>query len=156
VVKINAMKPRIKVLVVGGVLTASIGCYFGYFWIDRRFRESMASSYEVKRMHVAPGTLKSISGADNKKIAKSDSPREYTVCFSIDSFSDVPRDLQSEYEEVERTRTSKDGPRCIRERNQSSIDGTPGQAIQICYLLYGQGAITVERLVIRGQELNAL
>jgi hypothetical protein len=151
--KINAMKPLIKVLVVGGVSAALIG---GYFWIDRTFRESMASSYEFKRMHVAPGTLTSISGADNKTLAETNSPREYTVCFSIDSFSDVPRDLQSEYEEVERRRTAKDGPRCIRERSQASIDGTPGQSIQVYYLLYGKGAITVERLVIRGQELNAL
>ncbi len=150
---INAMKPRIKVLVVGGVLAALIG---GYFWIDRKFRESMASSYEFKRIHLAQGTLKSISGANNKTAAETNSPREYTVCFSIDSFSDVPRDLQSKYEEVERTRTAKEGPRCIRERNQSSIKGTPGQAIQVYYLLYGQGAITVERLVIRDQELNAL
>jgi hypothetical protein len=134
-------------------LAALIG---GYLWIDRRFRESMASSYEFKRMHVAPGTLKSISGADNQTPAETNSPREYTVCFSINSFSDVPRDLQSEYEEVERTRLAKDGPRCIQERNQGSIDGTVGEAIQVYYLIYGQGAITVERLLIRGQDLNAL
>ena len=150
------MKPRTKVLIVGGAIAALVGVCFGYFWIDGRFRESMASSYEFKRMHVAPGTLKSISAADNKTLAESNGPREHTLCFSIDSFSDVPLDLQSEYEEVERTRTAKEGPRCIRARNQSSIDGTPGQAIQVYYLLYGQGAITVERLVIRGQELNAL
>jgi hypothetical protein len=146
------MKPLMKVLAVGGVLAALTG---GYFWIDRTFRESMPSTYEFKRMHVAPGTLTSISGAVNKPLAETNSPREFTVCF-FDSFSDVPPNLQSEYEEFERTRTAKDGPRCIRERNQRSIDGTPGQAIQIYYLLYGKGAITVERLVIRGQELNAL
>jgi len=151
--KINAMKSLMKVLVVGGVLAALIG---SYFWIDRKFRESMASSVEFKRMHVAPGTLTSISGADNKTLADTNKPREYTVCFSIDSFSDLSRDLHSEYEEVKRTRTAKDGPRCIRARYQSSIDGTPGQRIQVYYLLYGKGAITVERLVIQGQELNVL
>ena len=116
----------------------------------------MASSYEFKRMHVAAGTLKSISRADNQTPPETDSPREYTVCFSINSFSDVPRDLQSEYEEVERARMAKDGPRCIRERNQGSFNGTPGETIQVYYLIYGQGAITVERLAIRGHYLNAL
>ena len=147
------MKLQFKVLVVGGVLAALI-C--GYLWIDRRFRESMASSNEFKRLLFAPGTLKSVSGADNRTPAETNSPREYAVCFSINSFSDVPRDMQSEYEEVERTRMAKEGPRCIRERNQSSIDGTPGEAIQVYYFIYGQGTITVERLVIRGQDLNAL
>ena len=147
------MKPQIKVPVILGVLTALIG---GYFLIDCRFREATASSYEFKRMHVARGTLKSISGADSKTPAGTDTRREYTVCFSVDSFSDVPSDLQSEYSGAERAHTAKDGPRCIRGSNQNSIGGTPGEAIQVYYLLYGQGEITVERLVIRGQELNAL
>ena len=138
------------------VLAALIGGYFGYFWIERAFRDSTKSNYEFKRLHVAAGTLKSVSMMDIKTPDKGDSTRTYTVCFTINSFSDVPRDLQSEYEVAERRRATNDGPRCIRVSNQRSIDGTPQEAILVYYLIYGQGVITVQRLLIRGQELDSI
>ena len=139
------MKLLFRVLALVCVLAVLIG---GYFWLDRKFHEAVASNYEFKRMHVAPGALKSISeGA-------AASP---TMCFTIDSFSDIPHDLQAQYAEAERSRTAKDGPRCIRVSGQRSpIAGMPGEAIQVYYLLYGHGVITVERVAIRGQELNAM
>jgi hypothetical protein len=149
----KAMKPQVKVLVFVCVSAALIG---GYFWIDRPFRESMKSNYEFKRMHTAPGTLKSISGPANKSSVEGGDMRTYTVCFTLDSFSDLTRDLQQEYAEAERSRMTRDGPRCIQARDRRSVEGTPGEAIQVNYLIDGQGAITVERLVIQGQQLSAL
>jgi len=146
------MKLQQKLIGVGCVSAVLIG---GYFWIDRNFHNVTTANYEFKRMHVAPGTLKSVSAVDTKTPV-GDSVRTYTVCFTIDSFSDVPRDLQSEYAQAERTRIANDGPRCLRVRNQRSIEGTPEEAVQVYYLLYGHGAITVERLRIRSQELNAM
>jgi len=143
----------VKVLVLICVSTALIGrC----FWIDRAFRETMKSNYEFKRMHTAPGTLKSISGAANKSSVESDGWRTYTVCFTLDSFSDLARNLQQEYAETERSRMTRDGPRCIQVRDGRSVEGTPGEAIQVDYLIYGHGAIAVERLVIQGQQMRAL
>jgi hypothetical protein len=149
----NVMKPKLMLLIVVCGSAALIG---GYLWIDRKFHNVMTTNYEFKRVHMAPGTLKSVSAADIQTPVEGDGTRTYTVCFTIDSFSDVPRDLQSEYEQAERTRTAKDGPRCIRVSNQRSIDGTPKEPIQVYYLLYGQGTITVERLVIGGKELSAM
>lgn len=116
----------------------------------------MTANYEFKRGHVAPGTLKSISAAEINTTVEDDNSRTYTVCFTIDSFPDVPRDLQSEYAQAERERMAKDGPRCIRARSQRPIDGRPEEAIRVYYLIYGHGAITVERLTIQGGELNAM
>lgn len=147
------MKPIPKVLALVCIFAALIG---GYFWIDREFRAAMASSNEFKRMHVAPGTLKSVSGTANRTPTKTESVRVYNVCFAIDSFSDVPPDLEPEYAAAERSRTAKDGPRCIRVSHQHSIDGTPGEAIRVYYLLEGHGAISVERLTIGDEELNAI
>ena len=116
------MKLLFRVLALVCVLAVLIG---GYFWLDWKFRGATASNYEFKRMHVAPGALKSISeGA-------AASP---TMCFTIDSFSDIPHDLQAQYAEAERSRTARDGPRCIQVSGQrSSIAGMPGEAIQVYY-----------------------
>jgi hypothetical protein len=145
------MKLIFRMLAFVCVLAVLIG---GYFWLDRKVRRDMAFNYEFKRMHVAPGTLRSISGG----ASTSSSAHAPTVCFTIDSFSDIPHDLQAEYAAAERSRTAKDGPRCIQVSDQrsSSIAGMPGESIQVYYLLYGHGVIDVESVAVRGQELKAM
>jgi hypothetical protein len=78
------------------------------------------------------------------------------ICFSIDSFADIPRDLQEEYARAERLRTAKEGPRCIiTHQALHHSDLKPGDPIEVDFLLYGGGVITVSRIVAYGQDLTS-
>lgn len=153
------MKARSRVLIWIGVVVA---CFSAtpvvYHFADQAFRRSMHANYEFKRMHVAPGTI--VNFTDSSQIAQRTGGKvlgEYTVCFSIDSFSDVPSDLQAEYADAERARVAKQGPECITAHDQSGqIRTVPGDSIEVYYLLYGNGKITVEGVVVHGQELQAM
>ena len=118
----------------------------------------MAASYEFKRGHIAPGTVTSfqvLRNAPNDAGAKTTGVS--TVCFAIDSFSDVPNDLQTEYAGAERARVAKEGPRCITARDPSGqIQIAPGDPIKIEYLLENSGVIDVSTVVIHGRELSAM
>jgi hypothetical protein len=118
----------------------------------------MAASYEFKRSHTAPGTVTSFqvlrktpndAGAQTSGVS--------TVCFTIDSFSDLPNDLQAEYADAERARVAKEGPRCITARDPTGqIQVAPGDPIKIDYLLANSGVIEVSRVVVHGHELSAM
>ena len=72
----------------------------------------MAANYEFKRVHVSNGRVLSVSPIEPGKESgqnTGDYPH-LKICFSIDSFSDIPRDLQEEYETAEKVRTAKEGP----------------------------------------------
>ena len=147
---------RLSIMVC--VLLATVGvAVVAYHWVDRLFRDRMAANYEFKRAHVSSGRVLSVSPIQQGKESgqnAGDFPH-FKVCFSIDSFADIPRDLQEEYETAERLRTAKDGPRCIvphEALHHSNLK--PGDPIEVDYLLYGGGTITVSRIVVYGQELE--
>jgi hypothetical protein len=50
----------------------------------------MVAGIEFKRMNLAPGTVKSISSPVDDSPAVSEAAHAYSVCFTVDSFSDVP------------------------------------------------------------------
>lgn len=140
------------------VLLAGAGvAVVAYGWADRMFRTSMAENIEFKRMHHAPGKVLSFSimkPAQQVHGIGEGSP-QYKICFSINSFSDIPSGLQEEYAAAERARSLKDGPQCIISRHTSlPANMKPGDALEVDYLLYGKGVITVERLVASGQDIH--
>ena len=153
------MKVRFRVLVVIGIVVLCfVATVVLYHLADWAFRRAMAASSEFKRMHVAPGTIINFSGSSQGAQRRGGTdPEVYTVCFSIDSFSDVPSDLQAEFANAERARVAKNGPECITAYDPTGqIRAVPGDSIEVYYLLYGNGVITVERVVVHGQELRAM
>jgi hypothetical protein len=64
--------------------------------------------------------------------------------------------LREEYSTAEKARILKNAPECII-TTQASLPSNlkEGEAIDVYFLLYGQGVITVERLVVSGQDINA-
>lgn len=140
------------------LLASAVAAVAVYRWADGMFRARMHENYEFKRMHVSSGEVISISKVklgQQGKDSGEDLPN-YKICFSIDSFSDIPSDLQEEYAAAEKARTIKEGPQCIVSR-QTSLPSNlkPGDALEVNYLLYGRGVITVERLVVAGKDIGA-
>jgi len=118
----------------------------------------MAASYDLKRSHIAPGTVTSFQV--HRKPPNDAVPQTAevsSVCFTIDSFSDVSSEFRAEYANAERARVTKEGPRCITAHDPSGhIQVTPGDPIKVFYLLYNSGVITVSTVVVHGQELSAM
>jgi hypothetical protein len=145
-------------IIVCLLLASAFATVAAYRWADGMFRARMHENYEFKRMHVSSGRVVSVSKVklgQQGEGSGEDSPH-YKICFSIDSFSDIPSDLQEEYAAAERARTIKEGPHCIISR-QTSLPSNlkPGDALEVNYLLYGSGVITVERLVVAGKDIDA-
>jgi hypothetical protein len=148
------MKARSRVLVGMGIVTACIAATIVVLDVaDRTFTRSMAASYEFKRAHTAPGTVIRFEVPSQ---SAEQTTSVFTLCFSIDSFSDVPRDLQAEYADAERARVAKEGPRCIAAHDPSGqLKVATGDPIEVVYLLENGGVIDVPRVVIHGKELIA-
>ncbi len=125
---------------------------------DRRFHDRMAQSYEFKRTHISGGTVLSFTPVQVAKGSGRDGENfpHFKICFSIDSFEDIPRDLQAQYQTAEKLRTAKEGPRCMVPHEELRHgDLKPGDTIEVDYLLYGSGVITVSRIVVYGQDLTS-
>jgi len=153
------MKARSRVLVVVGIVVACFAATVVMLNLaGRAFKRSMAASYEFKRGHIAPGTVTSFQVLrKSTNDAGAQTTGVSTVCFTIDSFSDVPNDLQTEYADAERARMAKEGPMCITARGPiGQIQMAPGNPIKIEYLLENSGVIDVSTVVIHGQELSAM
>jgi hypothetical protein len=128
-----------------------------YHWADRIFRDRRAANYEFKRAHISSGRILSVlqiePGKDSEQNTKGFP--HFKICFSIDSFKDIPRDLQEEYETAEKIRTIQEGPMCIVPHQAlRDIDLKPGEPIEVYYLLYGRGVALPTRIVVHGQELD--
>jgi hypothetical protein len=153
------MKRTARLTIILCVLLATAGAALvAYRWVDGVFRVRMTDNYEFKRMHTSRGEVISISPMQAEQQAKGGAPGppHYKICFSIDSFSDIPLDLQAEYAAAESARNIKEGPQCITSRNASlPASLKPGDTLEVDYLLYGRGIITVERLVASGQDIDA-
>lgn len=153
------MKRYVRLSIIVSVLLVSIGCaaVAAYHWADRLLRDRMAANYAFKRVHVSSGKVLSVSPSQQGNESGLDAGNfpHFKICFSIDSFADIPRDLQDEYDTAERVRIAKEGPRCIipHEALRHS-DLKSGDPIEVNYLLYGRGVITVSRLVVYGQDLD--
>jgi hypothetical protein len=117
----------------------------------------MAANYEFKREHVSSGKVLSVSPIEpGKESGKNtgDFPH-LKICFSIDSFTDIPRDLQEEYETAEKIRFAKEGPQCIIPHQAlRHTDLKPGDPVEVDYLLYGRGVAIPSRIVVYGQDLE--
>lgn len=115
--------------------------------LDRVFKESMASSIELKRAHSSNGKIVSISSLQQGHA-------QSKICFSIDSFSDVRADYRNEYEVAERAKIAKQGPECIVNQNTPlPANLKAGDPIEVVYLLYGRGDISIARIVVSGQDV---
>jgi len=153
------MTPKSRVLIVLiALLLGGIAVVFAYRLADGIFRARMAENYESKRIHVSSGKVLTVSATESEvpKGGTAEGPPRYKICFSIDSFSDIPNDLREEYSTAEKARILKNAPECII-TTQASLPSNlkEGEAIDVYFLLYGQGVITVERLVVSGQDINA-
>lgn len=153
------MKRYVRLLITVCALLALVGvAIVVYRRADRKFHDRMAESYEFKRTHVSSGTVLSITPVQVGKEPERDVDNfpHFKICFSIDSFKDVPRDLQEQYQTAEKLRTAREGPRCMVPREVlRHRDLKPGDAIEVDYLLYGSGIITISRIVVRGQDLTS-
>lgn len=153
------MKRYARLSIIVCVLLASVGyaAVAAYQWADRLFRDQMAANYEFKREHVSSAKVLSVSPIEPGKASGQnveDFPH-FKICFSIDSFTDIPRDLQKEYETAEKIRRAKDGPMCIVPHQAlRDTDLKPGEPIEVYYLLYGRGIALPTRIVVEGQELD--
>jgi len=152
------LRRNVWILIILCVVLAGVGTSgMIYRWADKVFRNQMAANYQFKRAHVSVGKVLSVSMVQPKQgvTNSSDDQPKYKICFKIDSFADVPPELRSEYEAAERSRERAEGPPCVIARQtQLPTKIRSGQAVQVVYLLYGKGVITVERLVVDGQELE--
>jgi hypothetical protein len=140
-------------------LLASVGAaaVVAYHWADRLFRNNLAANYEFKRVHVSNGRVLSVSPIEpGKESGKNTEDLPHLkICFSIDSFSDIPRNLREEYETAEKVRIVKEGPRCIIPHQKlRDTDLKPGDPIEVDYLLYGKGVAIPSRIVVQGQDLD--
>jgi hypothetical protein len=152
------MKLIVRISIIFCIMLAGLGgLRMAYRWVDGLFRAQMVAYYQFKRAHVSGGKILSVSMVQPNQQAtnRSDDSRRYKICFSIDSFSDIPQDLQSEYETAERSRERTEGQPCgITRQTQLPAYIKPGEDIEVVYLLYGRGIITFERLVVDGQEVG--
>jgi hypothetical protein len=76
------------------------------------------------------------------------------VCFSIDSFAEIPSAERAAYESAERTRLAKQGPRCRDTAiDRSAVHFKTGDPVDIYFKLDDQEQISVARISTHGVDL---
>ena len=101
----------------------------------------------------AQGTIVSVeeSAHDEQSEDLLPGPR---VCFSIDSFADIPNAERAAYEAAERTRLANQGPRCRDTAvDASAVHFKAGDPVDIYFRLEDQGQISVIRISTHGINL---
>jgi len=135
------------VLLVSGAAVVSIGC--------RANHSANAGSEPANQqnaiMHAA-GTVVSVEeqAHDEQSYDLLPGPR---VCFTIDSFAEVPSAERNAYESAERERRAAHGPRC----RDTSIDPSavhikPGDHVEVYYTLQKSGQISIVKVSTRGVD----
>lgn len=76
------------------------------------------------------------------------------VCFSIDSFAEIPSTERAACESAERARLAKQGPRCRDTAvDPSAVHLKAGDPLDIYFRLEDRGQISVARISTHGVDL---
>lgn len=101
----------------------------------------------------APGTIVSVEERAHDEQSEDLLPGPH-VCYTIDSFADVPASERVQYETAERTRMAKQGPRCHDTAvDPSAVHFKAGDRADVYFRLEAGGKISVVRISTRGVDL---
>ncbi len=106
----------------------------------------MEVAVQHKAVKHSPGKVLSAT-----KLAKGESsqgdPEQYTICFSIESSSEIASDERSEYQ------GALNRPFCRNVQNPAAAKLKTGDGLAIGYLLENEGQISVARIETAGQSI---
>jgi hypothetical protein len=101
----------------------------------------------------APGTIVSVEERAHDEQSEDLLPGPH-VCYTIDSFAEIPTFERAEYETAERTRMAKQGPRCHDTAvDPSAVHLKPGDHADVYFRLEDGAQISIVRISIHGVDL---
>ena len=103
---------------------------------------------EHKTIESAPATLATVS------VDPAGGPRQARLCFTIDSFANLPDSDRPFYENSERTRLAVKGPLCMSGRvPDDNRAPAAGEKVQVYFTLENGGLIAPTRMEWNGREI---
>ena len=141
----------------GQLLVAAITCAAALSSVGCKTKVPTDAGTASKRSHNvlihAPGTIVSVEerAHDEQSEDLLPGPR---VCYTIDSFAEIPASERAEYETAERTRMAEHGPRC----HDTAVDPSAGHFkvgdhADVYFKLGDSGQISVVRISTHGIDL---
>ncbi len=130
----------LAVLVGVAVLAAS------WRWFDSRFRQGMTVAVEHKSVKHSAGRVLSLTALPPGDTSKRET-QQYSLCFSIESSSEIADEERSEYQ------AALNRPFCRNVQNPDAAKVKVGDRLAIGYLLENEGQISVARIEASGQSI---
>lgn len=141
----------------GQLLIAAITCAAALSAMGCRTKVSTDSLEGPKPDHNmllhAPGTIVSVEERAHDEQSEDLLPGPH-VCYTIDSFAEIPAFVRAQYEAAERTRTAKQGPRCHDTAvDPSAVHFKAGDHADVFFKLEDGGQISIVRISTHGVDL---
>ena len=101
----------------------------------------------------APGTIVSVEERAHDEQSDDLLPGPH-ICYTIDSFAEIPDGERDTYQEAERIRSAQHGPRCHDTAiDPSAIRFKTGDRVDVSFSLGDRGQISIVKISARGVEL---
>lgn len=145
------MRFRSRMLV--GLLISAGAMALVCFWAIRSLNAGIKVAGQHKSAQHAVGTIVSVTALPRNE-QKGDQAQRMRICFTIDSFTGLSREDQTEYEPAERSRQAREGPRCYDSHGE--LTGTnlkPGDHVEVHFLLENEGKMDSFGLFTHGHDL---
>lgn len=117
-----------------------------YRWFSHRFTQGMAVAVQHKSVKHSPGKVLSATKLTQEQPSPGGA-QLYSICFSIESSSEIASDERSEYQDA------LNQPFCRNIQNPAAAKLKAGDALAIGYLLENGGQISVARIEASGQSI---
>jgi len=129
----------ITLIALVGVSVILVSCR----WFNRRLTQGMAVAVQHKAVNHSPGKVLSATKLAQEESSQG-SAQQYSICFSIESSSEIANEEQSEYKDA------LNRPFCTNVRNPAAAKLKAGDTLAIGYLLENAGQISVARIEASG------
>jgi hypothetical protein len=123
------------------------------FWVIHTFDANRKLAVQHKSVQHASGTIVSVTEQphDEQSYDLLPGPR---VCFTIDSFAEIPGAERSVYESAERIRQAAHGPRCLETSiDPSAVRIKAGDPVDVYFTLENAGQISIVRISTNDVDL---
>ena len=141
------MRKTVIVIIAIGLSLAVIGI------LPKLANQLSLSFWSYDSAYRGAGTVTSIR-RPVRRAPVLESPMQYSVCFTITDWGNLPGEWRQEFESVERQREKTAGPWCEVFDDVPVISQIkPGDKIAVTYLLYNDSKITIEKISVMGVDL---